>query len=263
LLPLTARPRDDAPRGPRSGRTRASAAIPSPAFAVALAILLVAFSFGSARAAAPAGAAFGSDLARCFQRRRPQRHAGVDAFPDRQRASVTTYMIERAPAPGGPWTFVDSVSAVTHRKDDQGVHRDTEYYYRITALGPGGVTPALSVTGPVVAKSEWLNDTRWSVMVAITLFFGFVLYFFAQAQSGKKPFVRRIRGIDAIEEAVGRATEMGRSVLYITGIRDIDDIQTVAGLVILESVARMTARYQTTITVPVSYPIPSPSRRRW
>jgi hypothetical protein len=55
---------------------------------------------------------------------------------------------------------------------------------------------------------------------------------------------------------VGRATEMGRPVLYIAGIRDINEIQTVAGLVILESVARMTARYETPITVPVTYPIP-------
>jgi hypothetical protein len=76
------------------------------------------------------------------------------------------------------------------------------------------------------------------------------------AQSGRKPFVRRLAGIDAIEEAIGRATEMGRPVLYVPGIQDIDEIQTVAGLVILESVARMTARYETPIRVPVSYPIP-------
>jgi len=45
-------------------------------------------------------------------------------------------------------------------------------------------------------------------------------------------------------------------VLYVPGVMDIDDIQTVAGLVILETVSRMTARYQTPIRVPVSYPIP-------
>ena len=49
---------------------------------------------------------------------------------------------------------------------------------------------------------------------------------------------------------------MGRSVLYIPGIQDISDIQTVAGLVILESVAKLTAKYETPITVPVTYPIP-------
>ncbi|OGF15375.1 MAG: hypothetical protein A2W00_06540 [Candidatus Eisenbacteria bacterium RBG_16_71_46] len=106
------------------------------------------------------------------------------------------------------------------------------------------------------ATSQWLNRTRWSVLVFTLLFFSFVLYYIWSAQSGRKPFVRRIPGIDAIEEAIGRATEMGRSVLYVPGITDIDDIQTVAGLVILENVARLTARYETPITVPVTYPIP-------
>jgi hypothetical protein len=93
-------------------------------------------------------------------------------------------------------------------------------------------------------------------MVGTILFFGFVLYYIASAQAGKKPFVRRIPGIDAIEEAIGRATEMGRSVLYVPGIQDISEIQTVAGLVILESVAKLTAKYETPIIVPVTYPIP-------
>jgi hypothetical protein len=68
--------------------------------------------------------------------------------------------------------------------------------------------------------------------------------------------MRRLAGIDAIEEAIGRATEMGRPVLYVPGIQDIDEMQTVAGLVILESVARLTAKYETPIRVPVAYPIP-------
>ena len=169
---------------------------------------------------------------------------------------VVHYYVERATKPSGPWAVVDSVPAGTSTKSDQTVRRDTNYFYRITAVGPGGTTPALSVTGPVRASSQWVNTTRASVLVFSAMFFAFVLYFIRSAEKGKKPFVRRIAGIDAIEEAIGRATEMGRSVLYIPGILDIDDIQTVAGLVILESVARLTAKYQTPITVPVTYPIP-------
>jgi len=169
---------------------------------------------------------------------------------------VTQYRLERAPTPGGPWSVVDSASAGSEGRADQSVERNTEYFYRVTAVGPGGVTPALSVTGPVRATSQWINQTRWSVLILTVLFFGFVLFFISQAQSGKVPFVRRIPGIDAIEEAIGRATEMGRPVLYVPGILDIDEIQTVAGLVILESVARLTAKYETPIVVPVTYPIP-------
>jgi hypothetical protein len=169
---------------------------------------------------------------------------------------VTGYRIERASEPGGPWAAVDSVGPGTTAFSDQRVRRDTDYFYRVTTLGPGGATAALSVTGPVRATSEWFHNGRYSSLVLMILFFGFVLYFISSAQSGKKPFVRRIPGIDAIEEAIGRATEMGRSVLYLPGIRDINDIQTVAGLVILESVSRLTAKYETPLTVPVTYPIP-------
>jgi uncharacterized protein DUF6754 len=169
---------------------------------------------------------------------------------------VTQYLIARSESPGGPWTVVDSVAAGTTVKADQNLSRGTEYFYRIDALGPGGLTIAGSVTGPVRAISQWVNQTRWSVMVGMILFFGFVLYYMASAQAGRKPFVRRIPGIDAIEEAIGRSTEMGRPVLYVPGIQDISDIQTVAGLVILESVAKLTAKYETPITVPVTYPIP-------
>ncbi len=170
--------------------------------------------------------------------------------------TVTQYHLARSSSPAGPWAVFDSVAAGTLGKRDQNVDRGTEYFYRVDAAGPGGVTMAGSVTGPVRATSQWINQTRWSVLVGTILFFGFVLYYVASAQAGKKPFVRRIPGIDAIEEAIGRATEMGRSVLYVPGIQDISDIQTVAGLVILESVAKMTAKYETPITVPVTYPIP-------
>lgn len=169
---------------------------------------------------------------------------------------VTWYDIQRAPAPGGPWTLIDSLAAGITAGSDGTVHRDTDYFYRVVARGPGGVTPALSVTGPIRATSQWINSTRASVFVSSVMFFAFVLYFIASAQAGKKPFVRRIPGVAAIEEAIGRATEMGRPVLFVPGVTDIDDIQTVAGLVILENVARITARYETPIRVPVTYPIP-------
>ena len=169
---------------------------------------------------------------------------------------VTQYHLARSTTPAGPWTLIDSVAAGTVAKRDQNVDRGAEYFYRVDASGPGGVTLAGSVTGPVRATSQVINQTRWSVMVGTILFFGFVLYFMGSAQAGKKPFVRRIPGIDAIEEAIGRATEMGRSVLYVPGIQDISEMQTVAGLVILESVAKLTAKYETPITVPVTYPIP-------
>lgn len=169
---------------------------------------------------------------------------------------VLGYQIERGDSPAGPWIVIDSLVAGVVTKTDNSIRRNTRYFYRISAFGPGGLTPAGAPAGPAIARSSWFNVTRVSVLAFMGSFFLFVLYYISMAQAGKKPFVRRLAGIDAIEEAIGRATEMGRPVLYIPGITDIDDIQTVAGLVILESVAKITARYDTPIRVPVAYPIP-------
>jgi uncharacterized protein DUF6754 len=241
---------------------RSQAIPPAPAPAVATAVvprdtLLIADSLAAGFAPAPRPpsglvvADVPNDAGRALQltwKPSPDDRAG--------QTLVNRYYLERSESPAGPWTLVDSTVAGTITRSDQSVTRNTDYFYRVSAAGPGGITPAASVTGPVKATSQWINQTRWSVLVLTALFFGFVLYFIASAQAGRVPFVRRIPGIDAIEEAIGRATEMGRSVLYIPGILDIDDIQTVAGLVILESVARLTAKYETPITVPVTYPIP-------
>lgn len=172
------------------------------------------------------------------------------------RGIVRSYVLMRAPSPGGPWSVVDTIPAGVAATTDVRVVRNTPLFYRIVAVGPGGSTPSGACAGPAIARSAWFNGTRASVLAFTVVFFSLVLYYMFVAQSGKKPFVRRLAGIDAIEEAIGRATEMGRPVLYVPGVQDIDEIQTVASLVILESVARMTARYATPIRVPVSYPIP-------
>ena len=172
------------------------------------------------------------------------------------RSTVMGYRLERATSPSGPWTVVDSIAPGTRAYADGSVHRNTPYFYRIGAYGPGGLTLGLANAGPGIGRETWFNSTRVSVLAFMLTFYLLVLFFMERARTGHKPFVRRLPGIDAIEEAIGRATEMGRPVLYVPGIQDIDDIQTVAGLVILESVAPLTARYETPIRVPVAYPIP-------
>jgi hypothetical protein len=60
------------------------------------------------------------------------------------------------------------------------------------------------------------------------------------------PKIRKITGLDAIEEAVGRATEMGRPITFTTGLGGIRDqyyYQTVAGLSILGYTTELAAKY--------------------
>lgn len=82
-----------------------------------------------------------------------------------------------------------------------------------------------------------------------------LFYFTRAAKTDEEIFIRRLPGVDAVEEAVGRSTEMGRPVLYVTGLGEIDDIQTIASLLILGHVAEMTAEYDTELKVGNCYPI--------
>ena len=80
-------------------------------------------------------------------------------------------------------------------------------------------------------------------------------YFINKAKAGSKLYMRPIAGIEALEEAVGRSTEMGKPVLYIPGIDGLDEINTISGLSILGHVAGMTSKYETKLHVPVRIPI--------
>ena len=90
------------------------------------------------------------------------------------------------------------------------------------------------------------------MLIALLVFSILVLWFIFRAKSGKELFIRKISGLEAVDDAIGRATEMGRSVLYIPGIMDMDNIQTIASMVILGRVAKKAAEYDVYLHVPVS-----------
>lgn len=70
----------------------------------------------------------------------------------------------------------------------------------------------------------------------------------SRARSGLKiPAVRKVAGLEALDEAIGRATELGRPVHYSPGIGDFRNAQTLASFAILGYVARMCAKYDTRI----------------
>ncbi|HWR83543.1 MAG TPA: DUF6754 domain-containing protein [Candidatus Deferrimicrobium sp.] len=96
---------------------------------------------------------------------------------------------------------------------------------------------------------------RINALAAVVIFSAVVLLYTRWAKQGKTLFLRKIAGLDAVEEAVGRATEMGKPVLFIPGIQEIDEIETIAGIAILGRVARITAQYETPLFVPVRYPM--------
>ena len=96
---------------------------------------------------------------------------------------------------------------------------------------------------------------RIVLTVTIILLAAIVLIGINLSTSGKwVPKIRRLAGLDAIEEAVGRATEMGAPMMFSPGIGGItDDIapQTFAGLEVLGYVTQLSAQYNTELIVAI------------
>ena len=164
---------------------------------------------------------------------------------------VVSYQLWRSENAGADWDSLGVAGAGQTRYLDETATPGTEYHYGVAAYDGTSYSERVSA-GPVVGRANLFQMTRLAVLVLMLVFFGMVLTFTKLAERGADLFVRRIPGLNAIEEAVGRATEMGRPVLYVPGIGEIDNIMTIASLTILSHVAKITARYETPLIVPTA-----------
>jgi hypothetical protein len=101
-----------------------------------------------------------------------------------------------------------------------------------------------------VAEPSWLNTGRMSNLVAVVIFAGMFFVLFLRGRKGKVPYIRPIPGYRALEDAVGRAAEMGKPVLYVPGLQDASNPATVASMSILSEVVKKAARLRTRVKVP-------------
>lgn len=165
---------------------------------------------------------------------------------------VLLYRVYRIVNDGDPTAVADvPVGVGPYLYTDEELHRDSVYSYYVTAVS-SNFEAASNRTAPMSPEREWLNFHRkWLFLIAFIVG-GAVILFIWAARRGTKLFVRKIAGLEAVDEAVGRATEMGRPILFVPGIRDMDDVQTLAGLTILGRVSRVIADYDTKIFMPTS-----------
>jgi hypothetical protein len=172
-----------------------------------------------------------------------------------------TLEILRSQAPAYEWTTVATVKPGVQEYDDPTVEDGTPYRYEIRVAAPmDSTTRTARVSAPVVSdavssRDNWFHTGRGNSLAASILFVIIVLGSITWARSGRDIFIRRISGLNAVDEAIGRATEIGKKVYYIPGIMSMDDVQTIASIAILGFVARSTARYGTDLNVPNIDPI--------
>ncbi|MCP4581848.1 MAG: fibronectin type III domain-containing protein [candidate division Zixibacteria bacterium] len=165
--------------------------------------------------------------------------------------NVVGYEVMRAEVGSDDFVSTGMAAAGVNFYIDTGAEDDVKYIYKVIA-SDGIAGSASELSQPVHSYQQWLNLNLKYLFLIGALICGSVIYFIFHAKRGKKLFIRKIAGLEAIDDAVGRATEMGRPVLFIPGIRDMDDVQTIAGITILGRVARTIAEYDIKINMPVS-----------
>jgi hypothetical protein len=89
--------------------------------------------------------------------------------------------------------------------------------------------------------TRWFDPARTNVLVGVALFVTFLVINMIRARRGSTLFIRPIAGLQALDEAIGRATEMGRPVLYVPGLSDMSEVGTFAAITIFQRVARKAA----------------------
>jgi hypothetical protein len=152
------------------------------------------------------------------------------------------------------WAAVDTLKMTDTTYADGELDRGTDYSYLVTAsFGPA--KQASAPTPPARPARQYLRGATVNILVAVVVFMGLVVFLVEHARRGAKLFIRRIAGLEAVEEAVGRATEMGRPILYVPGLDPMDEVATVAAIDILGQVAKKAGEYETKLVCPNRDPI--------
>ena len=132
--------------------------------------------------------------------------------------------------------------------------------YRVQLMYQDKGMAALQPVGEAFLVQAEANLWDWrkaNNLVFAALLCGVILFFIGRARR-KELFLRRIPGIDAVEEAIGRGTEMGRPIYFLTGMHGLTDVSTMAATTILGEVAKKVATYDTQLKVPHRNPMVMP-----
>ena len=176
-----------------------------------------------------------------------------DAAPE--DSGISGYQILRRIAGGGLEEIGEMLSAGATSYVDSTIEKGNAYAYIVRAVSDTAATVDSNETAPVKGTGEWFHTRKISLFIAMLLFSSAIVWNIYEARSGKEIFIRRIPGLEAVDEAIGRATEMGRSILYVLGLGGVEGAPTIAGMTILGQVARRTAGYETPLRVPCYDPI--------
>jgi len=133
------------------------------------------------------------------------------------------------------------------------IENNKTYYVQITTQLPSGQSFP-TVSSPAEALQNLFNQTKTNNFILGTIFSIIILIAIYMARR-REMYSRRIAGLEALDEALGRATEMGKPVLFAHGLHPMGSVSTIAAVNILSRVARRTAEFNTQLRVANNDPV--------
>src|SRR5262245_38772447 len=159
-------------------------------------------------------------------------------------AEARGYVVRRRDPGDDAFNRVDAVPAGTRTFTVGNLRPGERYDFSVTAIGRDNAESAPATTGsPAIPAMQWFDGTRFWFLLMLVLFCGSVITLILLARRGLPMKVRHIAGLDMVDDAVGRATEMGRPCIFVPGVNDMNEIQTIAGINVLGRVSKTAAEY--------------------
>ena len=176
-----------------------------------------------------------------------------DAVPE--DSGITGYKILRNTDAGEFEEIGEQLKAGTTQYKDSEIEKGKMHAYYVQAITDSEAILNSQQTEGVIATGQWFHTGKIQLFISMIILCAAILGSIYLSRSNQDVFVRRIPGLEAVDEAIGRATEMGRSILYVLGLGGVSGPATIASMTILGQVARRTADYETTLRVPCNDPI--------
>ncbi|MEO0279245.1 MAG: fibronectin type III domain-containing protein [candidate division WOR-3 bacterium] len=170
---------------------------------------------------------------------------------------IDFYILFRQYQKEGTWALPETVSILKKGENsftDQGLKNGISYRYFVRAV-KGGEFIDSDYSNIAIPSAQWFHKKRASALILLIIIVSLLLFYIEKAKKGEHLYIRKIAGLDAIDEAVGRSTELGKPLLFSLGLGTIAEIPTIAGLSILKRVAKKAAEYETDLIVPCFDPV--------
>lgn len=128
------------------------------------------------------------------------------------------------------------------------------YYFKLGMVS-GESKIVFDTVASARARGNWLHMKKANNFIIMIILSVIIFYFIVHARRNPNMFLRKISGLDAVDEALGRATEMGKPVLFVHGLTGMGSISTIAAISILGRIARKIADYDANLKVVNNDPI--------